>query len=261
MSDDDGGTSALYCVQVKTDDGSYKRGVMDRTGHWLIEPRFEEKLYWIEEGYLTMHGEPYEALYDLNGKKLILEGKYHYITILARDRFIVAWTEQDEQIYQLIDSQGRPLLPGRYQWLSTLHNQPDYFTVKRRDAHGVMRHELMLKDGTVIFSSPYEIAGSTWTESFQPEKRRAFFKENEKFGLISFNHDILLPAIYDKLSRGYFETYHVEINAQHGLLGRDGTPLLPFNYEDIQLYDDGMLILRQGPDSIVGRLTYKRPTR
>jgi hypothetical protein len=107
-----------------------------------------------------------------------------------------------------------------------------------------------------------KLTGSTCAEeSFQPEKTRAIFKENKKFGLISFNYEIILPGIYDKLSCGCFETYHVEIDAKHGLLGRDGTPLLPFNYEDIQLYNDGMLILRQGPDSFVGRLIYKRPPR
>jgi hypothetical protein len=242
-----------------------KWGVLDLRQRWVIEPKYNAKLYYAEDGYVVVYEEDKSefdisgdkslyGLYDLFDEKLIFEAKYKDIAVIERNKFIVTVDNgaEDRPRELLLDEHGIQIIAGEFISISTAGN---YFNVKKIDASGTIVHELIDQNGKLVLPLPAEIA--QFGNGILFDRNEIIFKENEKFGVVSFSGDILLSAQYENIRAEKFCTYLVKKDEKYGLLGADKNVLIPPEYEYFSVDEDGVIVLRRQGNSVVARLFFE----
>ena len=220
-----------------------KWGVIDRNGHWLAEPIFEDFGYEYMDGLVTFYADSKWSgddtpigIYDLKSKKVLFEPQFLDVDFNEDGTFDVeVYDEQlGRTVAKIIDCAGKELFPSEY---SSIYSWREPFEVVIRDENGA-RHGLIDRAGNVLLPCKYPVS---WNGLYWKEKR-IVFEENDKQGLMDFDDNIIIPAIYHKIYGVDDPLLIVHVgekdNHQVGLLDHNGNVIFPAEYSSISWLKD-----------------------
>ena len=176
--------------------GNKKFGCIDRNGNVVIEPLYS-KLIFSENKYII--AKLYEDKYTLGSYGLI-DIKGNVIVPFRYDNYIHFYSDfaiiEKDKKFGAINKDGQIIIESNY----------DYIHYDRR-GHFLLQTDknwfLADKAGNKIKKLPsFEANGSIILPLIKSTGLNAYiFKENEKYGLIDNNYNIVLEPIYDNIGQ------------------------------------------------------------
>jgi hypothetical protein len=222
-----------------------KWGIIDRTGKWVVEPIFEDIGYDIScDGCFQYYGaskwsvhddEPIMGVYSIPENKVVLEPRFVDVDFLAGGLFRVEVphpTEPQKTVTKIIDRNGIDLFPSEYTFIM---ERGDFYEVTIRGKDKPDRDGLVDKTGNVILPCKYDISFN----SIFVEERRFVFQESGKQGIMDFDENIVVPAVYDEIHKHSPDFLTVAAGEKdhrlRGLILPDGQQVLPVVYDSIDI--------------------------
>lgn len=226
-------------------DGYY--GYIDQKGQVAIEPVFDDAGYF-KEGLAKVMKEGRYGVIDRDGV-LVVVAEYDSIDI--DDTFIIA---RSEGKYACFDREGKVLLEEDN--IDDVYvmtgGKGKYIRFEKADKQGLIDEK-----GNILIEPVYD-----WISSLIPEHNLALIWDKELYGVVDFQGEVKIPAIYDSI---YYDRY-VE-SAEGGMLiltDADGnresvdvtdfSEKIPCNYNSIDWIDeDRAVVSLNGLSGIIDR--------
>lgn len=177
-----------------------KWGLIDSLGNWLMPAEYEninvvdEERRWVETE---------EGLYDVNKKKLLLEGVENVSKVGYN-----LYRAQKDRNYGLIDTLGRWVVEPKYDWIK---NESEGFMSFRRNVHTVAQDT---------------VSGV----GYNGHRITTYYYRN--YGYMDTMGREVIPAQFDGAS--YFENGYAEvmISGKWGYIDKTGKVVVPCKYDD-----------------------------
>jgi hypothetical protein len=259
----DNGNSIKNSKYLQAHYGGWKNGkwgIIDYSGKWVVEPMFESIDYIInkDDCFAFYSEDSWEdvpmGIYSIRQNRMLLEPKFLDVSFMDDGNLNVEIYDKELQcnIELIIDRSGKSLFNSKF---DSLYERGDFYETKVHDNNGKRLSGLIDKSGNEILPCKYDIA---WN-GFLIEERKIIFRENDKYGLMTFDEKIIIPPIYEKLSK-CDDFLYVALGKdnleKHGLLTKDGTTILPIQYESISVHAN-LVIARDNKSSILYCITRK----
>ena len=177
-----------------------KWGLMDSLGIWLMPTEYESILVVDDERRWV---ETEEGLYDVNKKKLLLEG----VENVSKVGYNLYRAQKDRK-YGLIDTLGRWVVEPKYDWIN---NESEGFMSFLRNVHTVAQDT---------------VSGV----GYNGHRITTYYYRN--YGYMDTMGREVIPAQFDGAS--YFENGYAEvkISGKWGYIDKTGKVVVPCKYDD-----------------------------
>lgn len=215
-----------------------KWGVIDKNGKWVVEPIFEDIGYEYKNGLFSFYADDIWndddvpiGIYDVAQQKVLFEPQFLNVDFMDDGNIKVEVYDEslDRNIEKIINRNGEELFPSIY---SSIYTWQEPYEVVIRDENG-SRHGLIDKKGNAIIPCKYDLP---WN-GIHYDKKLMVFECDEKQGIVDFDDNIVVPAIYR-------EIYGVEDplltvrdgdkdNYLEGLIKHNGDKVLEPKYKQI----------------------------
>jgi hypothetical protein len=109
-----------------------------------------------------------------------------------------------------------------------------------RDKNGKRLRGLIYKNGNEILQCKYDIP----YDGLLLEQEKIIFKENDKYGVVTFNDEIVIPPEYTSIRNIKNEFFEIKVGGKEGRFGLitlNGETILPAEYESISIDDELIL--------------------
>ena len=173
------------------------------------------------------------GLYSIPEQRIIVEPQFFDIDFLENGCFKVH--EYNEQLKRsvdlVIDKTGKPVFESEYTSLSEID---DYYKTMICDVDGNHVYGLIDRQGNEIIPCKYE---ETYIRRFV-QKNNILFKQDEKYGLMSFDGSIILEPHYTSITNIHDRYFIVKIDGKEGLITKEGVTMLPIQYTSISVEQD-----------------------
>lgn len=220
-------------------------GVIDQAGGWLAEPVFADFGYDYHDGLITFYAQNESldpddvpmGVYDLKQKKVLFEPQFLDVSFLEDGDLLVEIFDKalGRNIQKIIDRSGKERFKSVYSYIYTW-KEP--YEVVIHDGTGD-RCGLIDKDGKVILPCKYPAA---WN-GFLHERRCIIFEENGKQGVMDYDENVVIPAVYHEIHGGKDPFLTVRVGEKdsykESLIAVDGTEVIPPAYSRIGWCQDG----------------------
>lgn len=221
-------------------------GVIDNRGNWLAEPVFEDLDYGYHEGLFSFYNkDKYEddallGIYDINKKMVLFEPQFLDVNFIDDNWILVEVFDQAlrRKIKKIIDRNGREKFHSIY---SSIYTWKKPYEVVIRDEKE-SRHGLIDDDGNVLLACEHDVSWS----GISYEYKRFVFKEKDKYGIMGFDKNIIVPPIYSEI-RGIDKPLHIvhlgeKDTFTEGMITRDGISVVPAEFESIRWCSDDYIV-------------------
>ena len=211
-------------------DGKY--GYIDKLGNTVIKPIYDDADYF-QNGIAKVIKKGKYGVVNKEGKEIIAP-LYDYIDIDYN--FIIA--RVNNQAY-CFDNKGKKYLAKSYDEITV--DEGGRFCMKKNGQYGFAN-----SDGTIIASPQYEEV------SLIHGKDLAIVKSNGLYGVIDFQRKIKVPLIYQKITPYNNEGQEegilaVALDNKEGCLNlTDFSECVPIIYDEVYDYNKGKLVVRKG---------------
>ncbi|MDR1179266.1 MAG: WG repeat-containing protein [Spirochaetales bacterium] len=245
-----------------------KWGIIDYSGEWIIEPIFTDLYYDItEDGYFEFSNkDKWSApdnvpigIYSINEKCVLFEPEFTNIDFMPDGTFKVERYDLklNRKIEQIIDKSGRVIFISNYTYL---FDRNDGYETMIREKDGRQIYGFVDKLGNEILPCKFEISWNGLLIDIQ----RIIFKENEKYGLMTFDEKIIIKPQYTSLINISNEFLEVKTGGKegfvdegrNGLLTIEGINILPIIYTSISIEND-TIIARSDEGTILFQIIKK----
>jgi hypothetical protein len=245
-----------------------KWGIIDYTGVWVIEPVFGDLYYdisiddCIEYSDEDKWNHPDEipiGIYSIKEKRILFEPQFTGVDFIKDGTFKVQIynSELDQKIEQIIDRNGKVIFNSRYTYL--FDREFGYETMIREN-DGRQIYGLIDINGNEILPCKYE----TSLYGFLIEKQMIIYKSKEKYGLITFDENIIIEAQYTTIKNIHNNFLEVKIGGKdgqidegkYGLITFDGSCILPLEYNSISI-DKDIIIARNNTGTTLYKIINK----
>jgi len=184
----------------------------------------------LDENYYLAHVG--KKLYLINDNCTVLSDRYTSVSSID-DGFIVKKNNKTG----IVDQHNRTLIPFIYDSIYAPRFDPYYFAYKN-DSCGVID----LKGKTLI-PFEYEQISEAWEDTKDVEKH-LIVQKNQKLGTISFTNKAVIPIEFDGIS-GWVEygppAHYVVKNEKWGLMSYDGNVLIPAIYNNLHYHTNSII--------------------
>lgn len=245
-----------------------KWGIIDYSGEWIIEPIFTDLYYDItKDGYFEFSNkDKWSApdnvpigIYSINEKCVLFEPEFTNIDFMPDGTFKVERYDLklNRKIEQIIDKSGRVIFISNYTYL---FDRNDGYETMIREKDGRQIYGFVDKLGNEILPCKFEISWNGLLIDIQ----RIIFKENEKYGLMTFDEKIIIKPQYTSLINISNEFLEVKTGGKegfvdegrNGLLTIEGINILPIIYTSISIEND-TIIARSDEGTILFQIIKK----
>ncbi len=241
-------------------------GLINRNGEWLAKAEFDVIEYGFKDGLFVFreymdeelrevyHVQNLFGVYDIKQQKVLFKLQFDDIDFLNKG-YILASTrkkidyENSQYIKKLFNREGKEiLLPGGYEILDyyeTADKKKKYYEIGDYMAKGLLNADT----NEFIFTPEDKCI------HFFIEEEHAAFIKHKKIGLCDFKRNIIIKPEYDNI-RGLLldekknftpKFYEVSTgiggNQKSGIFKKDGTILVPVEYQSISFCYDKQHIL------------------
>jgi hypothetical protein len=227
-----------------------KWGIIDFQGKWIVEPIFGDLDYDIsEDGCFAFCNEdkwnaPDEipmGIYSIPEQRILFEPQFTDVDFLDNGLFLVEKYDDTlgRTIQVVIDRTGKPLFDSAYR---CLYPHANYYKASAIDKNGKELHGIIDKQGNEIIPCKYD---ASWN-GFLFSQKLVIFKQDEKYGLMSFDENIIIEPKYTSLTYYAQGFLYAKIDGKEGLidegkvglLDMSGKIILPVKYESISIEND-----------------------
>ncbi len=224
-----------------------KWGVIDKNGNWVVDPIFEDIGYEYTDGLFAFYAEDKwgddvpMGIYDIRQKKVLFEPQFLDVSFMEDGNIKVEVHDDtlNRNIEKIINRNGEELFPSVYSSIYTW-SEP-YYEVVIRDENGA-RRGLIDKKGNVILPCKYDLS---WN-GIHYDKRIMVFECDKKYGIIDFDDNIIVPAIYHEIHGGNAPLLTVREGDNgdylEGLIKHDGTKVIKPKYSRISWCKDNYIL-------------------
>jgi len=229
-----------------------KRGVIDRTGQFVVEPRYD----WIEDfkdGYAYV-GQPEKGmnrigLIDKTGKELI-KPLYDPLDRMSNG----FWKAAKDDKYDLFDKNGNLISDSQYDYIGDFHEGLALVHKKlsnnriKRTVDGITTEYPDARAGYIDETGKLVIPLQYDVDSEEFESGLAVVAKDGKRGVIDKAGKTVIPFQYDHISRkiyardaasGYMA---VSKNRKYGVIDTKGKTVIPLKYDTASVTPDGVMI-------------------
>jgi hypothetical protein len=246
-----------------------KWGIINFSGEWVVEPIFEDLGYEIfNDNYITFYNEdkwgtPDEipmGIYSIKEHRILFEPQFFDVNFIDDETIIVE--KNDDKLgktkAKIIDINGNVLLDSKYDHIYLKGNM---YEVSVFDTNGKWLHGLIDKNGIEILPCKYEIRVS----GFFLDQKRIIYKENEKYGILTFNDEVVISPEYTSIQNIRNMFYEVKVGGDErtiddegnfGLITLDGSIMLPIEYKSISI-DNDIIVARNDTGSTLYKIIKK----
>jgi len=227
-----------------------KWGIINYTGEWLVEPIFEDFGYeFSDDGLFTFYNEDKwnadevpTGIYSIKEQRVLFEPQFLDVDFFCDG--IIKVEVYDEKlkrnIEKLIDYTGKTLFDSRYISIYKQYNIDSMFEVSIPGNAGKWLRGLIDKNGNEIVPCKYK----TRFDGFLYEQKLIIFEENEKYGIVTFDDNVIVPPQYTSIvrtgSKNFPDVFEVSSGGtidhpdkKRGLIAMDGSAILPIEYDNI----------------------------
>jgi len=221
-----------------------KWGIINFSGEWVVEPIFEGLGYEIyNDDYITFYNEdkwstPDEipmGIYSIKEHRVLFEPQFFDVNFIDDETIIVQKYDNKSGKYKakIIDINGNILLDSQY---DSIYLVSDMYEVSIYDTNGKWLHGLIDKNWKEILPCKYNIRVS----GFFVDQERIIYKENEKYGILTFNDEVIISPKYTSIQNIRNMFYEVKVGRDErciddegnfGLITLDGNIILPIEYK------------------------------
>ncbi|MDR1731766.1 MAG: WG repeat-containing protein [Synergistaceae bacterium] len=256
-----------------------KWGIIDRSGKWVVEPMFHDlgndlssdgcfQYYnykkWISNDEPDTRDDPIMGVYSIPDNRVIFDPQFVDVDFLDGGLFRVEYWDTkrgtgprrhiDVTRAQIIDRKGSALFPSEYTFI---WERGDYYEVVIREIDKPDRHGLIDKNGAIVLPCEYDVPFN----GINIKERRFIFQESGKQGVMDFDKNVIVPAMYDEIHGLGSDFLVVESGEKdrrlRGLLLPDGSQVLPMVYDSIDI-DGERVTVRDKNGSALLRLVKKQ---
>lgn len=146
----------------------------------------------------------------------------------------------------IIDKTGNVVVPFEYDHTEVLSNEKFKVSIYSSETYDFV-YSILDKDGKVII--PFVNSSLDFNDGL------AVIEDNEKYGYIDENNNIVVPIIYDSASNFKNGLAFVDKDGKKGIIDINGNPAIPFKYNNIIESQDGFAIVSinaEGTDYVIG---------
>ena len=234
--------------------GEGKWGIINFSGEWVVEPIFEDLGYEIyNDDYITFYNEDkwnspdddiLMGIYSIKEQRVLFEPQFLDVCFIDDETIIVE--KYDDKLGRIkaiiIDLNGNVLLDAQYTSIYRNFKNRDMYEVSIY-ANGKCLKGLIDKNGKEILPCKYGIP----FDSILFDLKMYIYKENEKYGIMNFNDEIIISPKYTyiyysvrnkffKVKVGGKKDYIDDGNV--GLITLEENTILPIEYKDISIEND-----------------------
>ncbi|MGM9797707.1 MAG: WG repeat-containing protein [Parabacteroides sp.] len=165
---------------------SGKWGYIDNTGKVVIEPKYDfASLFWDKNAIVLTTNKEW-SLISIEGKELFKPKEDDQIISLPWQGSIIYSEERNgDNYYGLLDQKGEKVIKASTKYGGLLHAYRNMFVFN--DSH--YKCGLIDRKGTVLIRAKYD--------GLIPTEDVLIFKENDKYGLLSYEGEKICSAIYE----------------------------------------------------------------
>ncbi|MEE0866122.1 MAG: WG repeat-containing protein [Clostridia bacterium] len=208
------------CLRVEKN-GKY--GLLNLSGKELLPCEYDEiiAIDGIKNALKIKKDDKYGVVDDEG--KLVLKNEYVDITNLGEDSkegFII---KNDEGKYGVVNYSGELVLNPEYEGVLKVHGNDLYVVTK------LGKQVLVKNDGTEVLTTGFDEIVSI----LKNQENGIIVKNNNKFGLIKTNGDVIIQAEYDNLKEAKSGILIAKENGKYGLIDLEGNTKLEFKYNSI----------------------------
>jgi hypothetical protein len=247
-----------------------KVGVTDSLNKTIVPFQYESIEFYNNRLLVRKNG-----MYGLNTiyNDTILQAIYKYILPRNNNRFILCKTNT---LFGLCDNDGKMMLPLIYKNIYSTENDDFYITQNDKNLKGVYNasgenilpeiYQFYTQDGYKIFAvkngQPLILNFKNPTAELLLDKKIAFVetirhftiaeqffqivKQDNKYGVINANNEIVIPIIYDDLkSSQHWRYFVITVNGKLGIINVAGNIEKEPIYDDIEFRKEHVLLKRK----------------
>jgi hypothetical protein len=218
-------------------DGKY--GYINKNGSEVIKPIYDDAGYF-KNGFAKVRIYDKVGMIDKCGQEVV---PIDYDDVSMEDGFFI--TQLDEK-YGCTNGKGEIILPPSF----------DYIYVDQ----GTINYSINDKSN-IIDANGDSIETKYDNISKVPSSNFSIVEINGKYGIINLADKVIVPLIYDWINSWDFGSknnatiqvntytndirFSVKLGEKYGVIDENGTFIIPCEYEDIQLFSNGMITLTQ----------------
>lgn len=247
-----------------------KFGVTDSSEHVIIP--FKYDFITFENQRLIVRKNKLEGLFSLDNKVLIPIA-YKFILSGKNDRFIL-W--DSNSMMGLSDVDGKIIIPIKYKGVSSIGNGDFYITENLNNLNGVFDYNgkniipeeykfytvdnyriFATKDNKAIILNIQHPESSIYLDEkiklietvrhySSLEKLYQIVKQENKYGIINADNQVIIPIMYDEIkSSQNWRYFIIKQNNKFGLIHVNGTVTKEPIYDDIELRKEYIVLKRR----------------
>ena len=254
----------MHCGKGKDeDDSSYlmahyggwktgKWGIIDFIGNWIVEPLFEGLGYDIYDDDLIIFynadrglspDDLPEGIYSIKKKRVLFEPQFMDIDFYDDGSIKVEKYDEklERNMVNIIDLSGKPKFEL---WYSSIwqRDNGNFYELSILDEFGNEKKSYIDNNGNNIFIS----LNSINIDDIFYSQNRILYKEDEKYGVMSFDGKKIILAKYSEIADFDNKYYIVKIggkaryndNGLYGLITYEGLVIIPIEYKNITMEKD-----------------------
>ena len=238
-------------------------GIIDRAGNWIVQPIFKNIYYTIYNNDCFAFYDDDECsaddtpmgVYSITEKRILFSPQFLDVDFMDDGNFIVEVYDENlgRNIKKIINREGNQLFESEY---SSIYLRNGLYEVEIWEDIGGkkrFRNGLIDETGKVILPCKYEADFN----KISYEKKRIVCKNESsgKYGMIDFEENIIIPAVYDELHWDYkteFLIAKIDKNGKkyEGLLLQNGTEVLPIIFERINIRENTIITYNEKSSSV-----------
>lgn len=217
-------------------------GVIDRQGNWLVQPQFEN-IYPQYLGDLlafypdTPSGDPQIGVYDIVAQKVLFDPQFEDVEFLEDGGIKVMVYDKSlgRTVEKILERNGQQRFPSIYSTIWQISARLYQVSIHTADQ---VRYGIVDQNGRELVPCQ---AGNLFDDRMVLRGRYAFTADG-KVGIKTFDGQVIVPAIYERIDGRYAPLYIVQVGTQEekrlGLITPEGQTVLPPRYQKIEWCGD-----------------------
>lgn len=212
--------------------------------NWKTADRFKEKnvLTLIDKSGKIVNPKKYNRVYN-----------YYHGT-----RTVVIYDSTSKRFFHgLVDSTGKEFVPTIYRDIENFYESTAAVAIEGANSKSILWGIVDNKTGKVILPCKYQAVGEL-------SEGLAAVMENNRWGFVNLKSEMVIPAKYVKVGyRGLqfkeglaIVTTDTAINKKYGAIDKTGKTIIPFIYDDLSDFSEGLAAANKGKTISAGKYTW-----
>lgn len=231
----------IAIVGKKKENNLVLYGLINSEGKYLVDPVFthieKEQFAYGHETFYRLENSEFEGIYDTVTCKMILSPLFSEMKPLQSGQYI-AVLDSSTNLWGYIDYSGKLVIPYKYDEACSFVNGYGFVEIYNESNDSIMHTVINTRDEMVALPETVEAYGTVYNNHFCI---RTTGSEN-KYGIGDVFGNIIIIPQYDWISE-FYNDYAVFIsNHKYGIIKYDGNTLIPAIFNYISIDDNGIVI-------------------